>query len=105
MAQVAAAVARHGREAGGWTEGDRADKIDAVVALAMALDRVRTAPAPTSWADVKRPCLRCGARPTPPTGRSIDLADPVDATTAGFGRGCSRPTAPAAPRLWRRMCR
>ena len=46
-AHVATAVARHGRR--GWRidKADRADKIDAVVALAMALDRLEDRPAPT----------------------------------------------------------
>ena len=46
-AHVAAAMARHGRR--GWRidKAGRADKIDAVVALAMALDRVENRPAPT----------------------------------------------------------
>jgi phage terminase large subunit-like protein len=46
-AHVAAAVARHGRR--GWRidKANRSDKIDAVVALAMALDRVEDRPAPT----------------------------------------------------------
>lgn len=44
---VAAAIARHGRR--GWRidKAARADKIDAVVALAMALDRLEDRPAPT----------------------------------------------------------
>ena len=46
-AHVAAAVARHGRR--GWRidKANWADKIDAVVALAMALDRIENRPAPT----------------------------------------------------------
>ena len=46
-AHVAAAVARHGRR--GWRidKSNHQDKIDAVVALAMALDRVENRPAPT----------------------------------------------------------
>lgn len=45
-AHVAAAVARHGRR--GWRidKANRADKIDATVALAMALDRVENRPEP-----------------------------------------------------------
>jgi len=45
-AYVAAAVARHGRR--GWRidKANRADKIDATVALAMALDRVENRPEP-----------------------------------------------------------
>ena len=45
-AHVAAAVPRHGRR--GWRidKAARADKIDGVVALAMALDRVENRPAP-----------------------------------------------------------
>lgn len=45
-AHVAAAVARHGRR--GWRidKANRSDKIDAVVALAMALDRIENRPAP-----------------------------------------------------------
>jgi phage terminase large subunit-like protein len=44
---VAAAIARHGRR--GWRidKTGRADKIDAVVALAMALDRLENRPQPT----------------------------------------------------------
>jgi phage terminase large subunit-like protein len=46
-AHVAAAVARHGRR--GWRidKANRADKIDAVVALAMAVDRLENRPEPT----------------------------------------------------------
>jgi len=46
-AHVAAAVARHGRR--GWRvdKASRQDKIDAVVALAMALDRIENRPQPT----------------------------------------------------------
>ena len=46
-AHMATAVARHGRR--GWRidKANRADKIDAVVALAMALDRAENRPAPT----------------------------------------------------------
>ena len=46
-AHVAAAIARHGRR--GWRpdKANRSDKIDAVVALAMALDRLESRPAPT----------------------------------------------------------
>jgi len=46
-AHVAAAIARHGRR--GWRidKANRQDKIDAVVALAMALDRIKDRPAPT----------------------------------------------------------
>ncbi|MGH2974639.1 MAG: terminase TerL endonuclease subunit [Solirubrobacterales bacterium] len=46
-AHVAATVARHGRR--GWRvdKANRADKIDAVVALAMALDRLEDRPQPT----------------------------------------------------------
>jgi phage terminase large subunit-like protein len=46
-AHVATAVARHGRR--GWRidKANRADKIDAAVALAMALDRLENRPAPT----------------------------------------------------------
>jgi phage terminase large subunit-like protein len=46
-AHVAAAVARHGRR--GWRidKARRSDKIDAVVALAMALDRLEDRPQPT----------------------------------------------------------
>jgi phage terminase large subunit-like protein len=46
-AHVAAAVARHGRR--GWRidKANRADKIDAVVALAMALDRLENRPQST----------------------------------------------------------
>jgi phage terminase large subunit-like protein len=46
-AHAAAAVARHGRR--GWRvdKANRADKIDAVVALAMALDRLENRPEPT----------------------------------------------------------
>ena len=45
-AHVAAAVARHGRR--GWRidKAGRADKIDAVVALCMALDRTENRPQP-----------------------------------------------------------
>jgi phage terminase large subunit-like protein len=45
-AHVAAAVAKHGRR--GWRidKANRADKIDAVVALAMALDRLENRPQP-----------------------------------------------------------
>ena len=46
-AHVAAAVARHGRRGWRLDKAGRADKIDAVVALAMALDRVENRPAPT----------------------------------------------------------
>ena len=46
-AHVAAAVARHGRRGWRLDKASRADKIDAVVALAMALDRVENRPAPT----------------------------------------------------------
>ena len=46
-AHVAAAVARHGRRGWRLDKANRADKIDAVVALAMALDRVENRPAPT----------------------------------------------------------
>jgi phage terminase large subunit-like protein len=43
---VATTIARHGRR--GWRvdKADRADKIDAVVALAMAVDRLEDRPAP-----------------------------------------------------------
>jgi hypothetical protein len=43
---VAAAIARHGRR--GWRidKAGRADKIDAVVALAMAVDRIENRPEP-----------------------------------------------------------
>jgi phage terminase large subunit-like protein len=46
-AHVAAAVARHGR--GGWRldKVNRADHIDAVIALAMAVDRAENRLAPT----------------------------------------------------------
>ncbi|MET0507947.1 MAG: terminase TerL endonuclease subunit, partial [Burkholderiaceae bacterium] len=46
-AHVAAAVARHGRR--GWRidRANRSDKIDAVVALCMALDRIENQPEPT----------------------------------------------------------
>jgi len=46
-AHVAAAVARHGRR--GWRvdKASRQYKIDAVVALAMALDRIENRPQPT----------------------------------------------------------
>ena len=46
-AHVATAVARHGRR--GWRidKANRADKIDAAVSLAMALDRLEDRPAPT----------------------------------------------------------
>jgi phage terminase large subunit-like protein len=46
-AHVAATVARHGRR--GWRvdKANRADKIDAVVSLAMALDRLEDRPQPT----------------------------------------------------------
>jgi hypothetical protein len=45
-AHVAVAVARHGRR--GWRidKANRSDKIDAVVALAMALDRIENRPEP-----------------------------------------------------------
>ena len=46
-AHVAAAVARHGRRGWRLDKAARSDKIDAVVALAMALDRVENRPAPT----------------------------------------------------------
>ena len=46
-AHVASAVARHGRRGWRLDKANRADKIDAVVALAMALDRVENRPAPT----------------------------------------------------------
>lgn len=44
---VAAAIARHGRR--GWRidKAARADKIDGVIALAMAIDRIENRPAPT----------------------------------------------------------
>jgi phage terminase large subunit-like protein len=44
---VAAAIARHGR--GGWRvdKADRQDKIDAVIALTMAVDRLENRPQPT----------------------------------------------------------
>jgi phage terminase large subunit-like protein len=46
-AHVAAAIARHGRR--GWRidKANRSDKIDAVVALAMAVDRLENRPEPT----------------------------------------------------------
>jgi phage terminase large subunit-like protein len=46
-AHVAATIARHGRR--GWRvdKANRSDKIDAVVALAMALDRLENRPEPT----------------------------------------------------------
>jgi phage terminase large subunit-like protein len=46
-AHVAATIARHGRR--GWRvdKANRSDKIDAVVALAMSLDRLDDRPAPT----------------------------------------------------------
>jgi hypothetical protein len=44
---VASAVARHGRRGWRLDKAARADKIDAVVALAMALDRIENRPAPT----------------------------------------------------------
>jgi phage terminase large subunit-like protein len=45
-AHVAAAIARHGRR--GWRidKANRSDKIDAVVAMCMALDRLENRPAP-----------------------------------------------------------
>jgi hypothetical protein len=44
--RVAAAAARHGRR--GWRidKANRSDKIDAVVALAVALDRIENRPEP-----------------------------------------------------------
>lgn len=45
-AHVASAVARHGRRGWRLDKANRADKIDAVVALAMALDRVENRPEP-----------------------------------------------------------
>ena len=46
-AHVAAAVARHGRR--GWRvdKANRQDKIDAVIALTMAVDRLENRPQPT----------------------------------------------------------
>ncbi len=46
-AHVANAIARHGRR--GWRidKANRADKIDGVVALCMAIDRAENRPAPT----------------------------------------------------------
>jgi phage terminase large subunit-like protein len=46
-AHVAATVARHGRR--GWRidKANRSDKIDATVAMCMAIDRLEDRPAPT----------------------------------------------------------
>jgi phage terminase large subunit-like protein len=46
-AHVATAIARHGRRGWRLDKASESDKIDAVVALAMALDRVENRPAPT----------------------------------------------------------
>ncbi len=44
---VAATIARHGRRGWRLDKANRSDKIDAVVALAMALDRIENRPQPT----------------------------------------------------------
>jgi hypothetical protein len=46
-ANVASAIARHGRRGWRLDKANRADHIDAVIALAMAVDRVENRPAPT----------------------------------------------------------
>jgi hypothetical protein len=45
-AHVAAAIARHGRRGWRLDKANRADKIDAAIALAMALDRIENQPEP-----------------------------------------------------------
>ncbi|MEO7197269.1 MAG: terminase large subunit, partial [Solirubrobacterales bacterium] len=46
-AHVAATIARHGRRGWRLDKANRADKIDAVVAMAMAIDRLENRPQPT----------------------------------------------------------
>ena len=94
---MASAVARHGRRGWRLDKANRADKIDAVVALAMALDRVEDQPGtdPADGLAVKRPCLRCGALTDGSYCREHDPVDPWTPQSRNCGRGCSRPTGAA----------
>jgi phage terminase large subunit-like protein len=65
-AHVHAAVARHSRRGWRLDKADRSSKIDAVVALAMAVDRHAYQSELSSCSDgCSAPCLDCGSQPRP----------------------------------------
>jgi hypothetical protein len=54
-AHAHAAVAKHSRRGWRLEKADRASKIDAVIALCMAVDRTPTSPSPSRWSGGCKP--------------------------------------------------
>jgi Terminase large subunit, endonuclease domain len=107
-AHVAAAIARHGRRGWGIDKANRSDKIDAVVALCMAVDRLEPAsPDPTAGLPLMAEALSHlrRARPRLLLPRASILASTRQATEAAPAPGCSPSTDVGARTVAVQTCR